>query len=61
MPEQLFWEDVEVGTEITPLAKIATTQMLVRWAGASGDSIRCTMTAPTSNLPDWDRSLSTAR
>jgi len=37
MPEQLFWEDVEVGTEITPLAKIATTQMLVKWAGASGD------------------------
>ena len=37
MPEQLYWEDIEVGTEITPLAKIATTQMLVRWAGASGD------------------------
>ena len=37
MSEQLYWEDVEVGTEITPLAKIATTQMLVRWAGASGD------------------------
>ena len=37
MPEQLYWDDIEVGTEITPLAKIATTQMLVRWAGASGD------------------------
>ena len=37
MSEQLYWEDIEVGTEITPLAKIATTQMLVRWAGASGD------------------------
>jgi acyl dehydratase len=37
MAEQLYWEDIEVGTEITPLAKIATTQMLVRWAGASGD------------------------
>ena len=37
MPEQLYWEDIEVGAEITPLAKIATTQMLVRWAGASGD------------------------
>jgi len=37
MSEQLYWEHVEVGTEITPLAKIATTQMLVRWAGASGD------------------------
>ena len=37
MSEQLYWEDIEVGTGITPLAKIATTQMLVRWAGASGD------------------------
>ena len=37
MPEQLYWEDIEIGTEIAPLAKIATTQMLVKWAGASGD------------------------
>ena len=37
MPEQLYWDNIEVGTEVTPLAKIATTQMLVRWAGASGD------------------------
>ena len=37
MPEQIYWDDIEVGMEITPLAKIATTQMLVRWAGASGD------------------------
>jgi acyl dehydratase len=37
MPEQIYWYDIEVGMEITPLAKIATTQMLVRWAGASGD------------------------
>ena len=37
MSEQLYWEDIEGGTEITPLAKIATTQMLVKWAGASGD------------------------
>ncbi len=37
MANRLFWEDVNVGTEITPLAKIATTQMLVRFAGASGD------------------------
>jgi len=28
---------VEVDGEITPLAKVATTHMLVRWAGASGD------------------------
>lgn len=37
MAQQLFWEDTEVGSEITPLPRIATTQMLVKWAGASGD------------------------
>ncbi len=37
MAKQLYYGDVEVGTEVTPLAKIATTQMLVQWAGASGD------------------------
>ena len=39
MSKQLCWEDVEVGTELTPLAKVATTQMLVKWAGASGDFV----------------------
>ena len=37
MAEQLYWDDVEVDTEVTPLPKVATTQMLVKWAGASGD------------------------
>jgi hypothetical protein len=37
MVKQLCWEDVQEGTEVTPLPKIATTQMLVQWAGASGD------------------------
>lgn len=37
MAEQLYWEDVQEGTEVTPLAKNASTQQLVRWAGASGD------------------------
>ncbi len=37
MPEQIYYEDVEVGTEVPPLAKIATTRMLVQWAGATGD------------------------
>jgi len=32
----LYFEDVEVGTEMPPLPKIATTQMLVKWAGAWG-------------------------
>jgi hypothetical protein len=37
MADHLYWEDVEADSEITPLPKVATTQMLVRWAGASGD------------------------
>ena len=37
MPKQLYWEDVNAGTEVTPISKIATTQKLVMWAGASGD------------------------
>jgi hypothetical protein len=37
MPEQLHWEDIQEGSEITALPKNATTQQLVRYAGASGD------------------------
>ena len=37
MADQLYWEDVDVGTEVTPLEKQPTTQQLVRWSGASGD------------------------
>lgn len=37
MAKQLYWEDIKEDDEVTPLAKVATTQMLVRWAGASGD------------------------
>jgi hypothetical protein len=37
MAKQLYYENVEVGADVTPLAKIATTRMLVQWAGASGD------------------------
>ena len=37
MAEQLYWEDVEVDSEITSLSKVATTRMLVKFAGASGD------------------------
>ncbi len=37
MAKQLFWEDVKVDGEVTPLPKVATSQMLVKWAGASGD------------------------
>ena len=39
MGKQLYWEDVEVDTEITTLPKVASTQTLVKWAGASGDFV----------------------
>ena len=35
--EQIFWEDVTEGQEIPALSKIASTLMLVKWAGAIGD------------------------
>jgi acyl dehydratase len=37
MKKQFYWDDVKEGMEVTPLQKIASTHMLVRWAGASGD------------------------
>ena len=39
MPEtkRLCWQDVRQGMDLPPLAKVSSTQMLVKWAGASGD------------------------
>ena len=37
MAKQVYWDDVEVGMRIPDLHKQATTQQLVRYAGASGD------------------------
>jgi acyl dehydratase len=37
MAKQIFWEDVNENDELPPLPKVATTRMLVKWAGASGD------------------------
>ena len=37
MSKQLYYEDVEVGTELPPLVKSPSSQQLVKWAGASGD------------------------
>jgi acyl dehydratase len=37
MSKRLYYENVEIGMKITPLQKVATTQMLVVWAGAVGD------------------------
>jgi acyl dehydratase len=35
--KQLYYEDVSVGGEVTPLSKEPTTRQLVMWAGAVGD------------------------
>ena len=39
MAKQLYWEDIKEGDEVTALPKVATTQTLVKWAGASGDFV----------------------
>jgi hypothetical protein len=35
--KQIYWEDVQEGTELPTLPKVADSLMLVKWAGASGD------------------------
>ncbi|MCH8990106.1 MAG: dehydratase [Chloroflexi bacterium] len=37
MSEQVYWDEVEEGTELPSLVKNPTTQQLVKYAGASGD------------------------
>ena len=37
MRQQLYYEDIEAGTEIAPMIKQPDTRQLVMWAGASGD------------------------
>ena len=37
MAEPVFYEDIEVGSEIPALVKYPTTMQLVKFAGASGD------------------------
>lgn len=37
MSTQLYYEDIAIGSDITPLVKQPTTRQLVMWAGASGD------------------------
>jgi len=37
MKKQIYWEDISVGQEVPSLTKVATTLMLVKWAGAYGD------------------------
>ena len=51
MSSQIYFEDLKEDTEITPLEKIATSQMLVKWAGASGDF----------NPLHWDDSFAAAQ
>ena len=37
MISQIYWKDIALYEQIPPLAKIATTQTLIKWAAASGD------------------------
>ena len=37
MPEQVYYEDIEIDHEIPALVKYPTTMQLVQFAGASGD------------------------
>lgn len=37
MPQQIYYEDVEVGMTLPTMVKHPTTRQLVKWAGASGD------------------------
>lgn len=37
MAKQIYYEDVQIGTEMPPLVKHPTTRQLVKWACASGD------------------------
>ena len=37
MAKERFYEDVEIGTELTPLIKHPIPRQFVKWAGASGD------------------------
>ena len=44
MADQIYFEDVEEGTELPTLRKDPTTQQLVMYAGASGTTTRSTTT-----------------
>ena len=55
MGEQLYWEDVQEGAEITPLKKQPTPRQLVQYAGASLDFYEIHYNkefALENNLPD---------
>ena len=55
MAEQIYFEDVEEGSEIPTLRKDPTTQQLVKYAGASGDYYQNHYDkglALNNNLPD---------
>jgi acyl dehydratase len=55
LADQVYWEDIEVGSEIPPLVKDPDPQQLVKWAGASGDFYQIHYDkdfALGNNLPD---------
>lgn len=55
MTDQIYFEDVQEGSEVTPIRKDPTTQQLVKYAGASGDYYQIHYDlnyAKGNNLPD---------
>ena len=57
MTKQLYWEDVKEGDEVPTLLKIATTQTLVKWAGASGDFVPLHYDDPFAVASGQERSI----
>ncbi|MFC2039091.1 MaoC/PaaZ C-terminal domain-containing protein [Chloroflexota bacterium] len=55
MAEQITWNNIEEGMELAPLPKIATTRMLIEWAGASGDFNPIHYDVPFSKAAGLDR------
>ncbi len=55
MSQQIYFEDIEVGSELPTVRKDPTSQQLVKYAGASGDYYQIHYDkdfAKNNNLPD---------
>jgi hypothetical protein len=47
---QLFWDDVEVGTEVPPYQRVVTLMELNRFAGANDEFVLIHMTGTTHRM-----------
>ena len=55
MTKQLFWEDVDIDTEVNPLSKIATTQMVMKFGAHTGDYNPAHYEDTFANIQGMDR------